>query len=120
MEVLKDHDLDNPVEYEAAVRVLERLSRRHPDDIFRLTFDDSYHASSDLFIVTHRSGAHYMGATFLFFSQCDGQPMYRAFFYPPHASQLSNVLAKLDGYANADPERQELLKLVEKARNTQG
>lgn len=71
---------------------IEKFAKKHPDQVIPLHCDDSYHANSDLILVTHEAERQWMGVTALVFTQCDGQAPAQFFFYPSDVDDLIKQL----------------------------
>lgn len=76
---------------------VERWAKKYPKDVYVLRIDDSYHASSDLVFVLHRSGERTnWGTSVVVITQCDGIPPKEYFMYPGHAKGIAEVLNKIN------------------------
>lgn len=60
-----------------------------------LSCDDSYHASSDIYLIEHRDGDYYWGTTVVVVTQCDGVPLKEFFLYGSHTDPLLTQLLKI-------------------------
>lgn len=74
---------------------IERYAKRHPGQVIPLMCDDTYHATSDLVLVTHEIQDDWMGVTVMMIPQCDGRPPAEFFLYPGHVNALLQELRKI-------------------------
>lgn len=74
---------------------MEKFAKKHPEQVIMLSCDDSYHASSDLVLVTHEAERRWMGVTVLMFPQCDGREPAHFFLYPGSVDHLIKELQKI-------------------------
>ncbi len=72
-----------------------RFAKRFPETVTALRCDDSYHASSDLILISHEAKRSWMGVTVLMFPQCDGRPPAQFFLYENHIDDLIKTLTKI-------------------------
>jgi len=75
---------------------MERLAKRFPEHIHNARVDDDYHASSDLWFISHfyddeKVGRGYWGTSVVYIGQCSDDPPVRFFLYPD--SHMKYVLA---------------------------
>lgn len=66
----------------AVGKKIAAFAKKHPKQIFVLGCDDSWHANSDLILVTHEARDKWMGISVVMIPQCDGRPPAEFFLYP--------------------------------------
>lgn len=100
--------------YDLMERVAE-WAKKWPDDVRITGCDDSYHTSSDLVLIEHKSPDAYMGTTVIVITQNDGQPPAEFFLYPDDANGLIDTLKAIRTVAKRIEKRETIL-LAERSR----
>lgn len=88
----KELKLEKVVGYIALGR-MDRFCRENPD-MRRVDCDDSFHTSSTLYMVPHKSEEEYWGTSILYIPQNGDKNNF--FLYPEHLKNLLKVLTELD------------------------
>lgn len=75
---------------------IEKWANKYPKEVIQLHTDDSYHAGSRLFLITHRmSPRKIWGYSCVSVTQCDGQVPHEFFLYPGDAKELRKALTSI-------------------------
>jgi len=76
---------------------IERWMKKWPGRVENYRCDDSYHASSDIYVFHHELRDYYWGTTFVYVPQCSGDPPAEWFFYDNHAKAFLKLLKSVVG-----------------------
>lgn len=92
---------------------VEVWAKKYPNDVRMVRCDDSFHSTSDLVLIEHKSKNYYMGTTAVYIPQCSGEDPIEFFLYPSHTNQLIKALQEIKRAANPIQKAQ---KKLDKAR----
>lgn len=87
------------------IKRVEKWAEKYPKDVYIAGCDDTYHTTSNIVLVLHRTGRRLWGTTVYVLTQCDGLPPKEFFLYSGHAHDLERalrVIRRFEPYYRAD------------------